>query len=69
MSIYHYGPTYPYDKNTIPEAGKFVGMMTDKLSSFNFYEMFSGSGVVFMNNILGRKTNFKIFWGQTILCY
>ncbi|KAJ3270017.1 hypothetical protein HDV01_000728 [Terramyces sp. JEL0728] len=49
LSLYHYGKEYPWETNDIPKLGWFESVMigTDRTTfgHYNFYEMFSGSGV------------------------
>lgn len=37
LSVYHFGTSYPWEDNTIPEAGKFERLMNDA----NFYQTYS----------------------------
>jgi hypothetical protein len=49
MSLYHYGPQFPWVDNSVPEAGKaesfMIGTAGGQVGSYNFYRMFSGDGV------------------------
>lgn len=47
FSIYHYGPRYPWEENTAPEANKVEAILTGQgvYGPFNFYRMFAGDAV------------------------
>ena len=46
FSIYHYGPIYPWEQNTVPEPNKVEAILTGQgqYGPFNLYRMFSGDG-------------------------
>lgn len=48
MSLYHYGPQFPWVDNAIPALGKaesfMIGTAGGQVGSYNFYRMFSGDG-------------------------